>query len=208
VYGSGAVDKLVPRLDRLYDDVLYGGAKRPWTGVMALSEGAGLFGGHGGWVEKTPRGVVERYPADLKGDVVTALWSRGDLRWIGTQKGGLFRYSAGTKPLVWNPGNGLSETWVTALAGTSRGIVVGTASNGLFLQKGFGIERMSGPTSLVRSLLQYKNRIVVGGMDGAWIEEGSGWTKLPTNGEETTSLASSNQGLIVTTNRGVFFLSP
>ena len=67
LYGSGAVDKIEPRLDRLTYDVLAGAAKRPWTSCLSSRGDTVYFGGLGGWAEKTPKRLVEHYPKEMDG---------------------------------------------------------------------------------------------------------------------------------------------
>ena len=69
---------------------------------------------------------------------------------------------------------------------------------------------VAGPQTRVRwarrvtALGEWKGRLVVGGMDGAWVREGAGWRVLPTGGEETTSVSAVGGGLAVTTAAGAF----
>lgn len=203
LYGSGAVDKLDVPHDQLVFDAINAGAKRPWTSCLAAFEGTVLFGGQGGWIERSKRGITEHYFKEIDNDVVMAAAGSGPVRWIGTQKSGLLRFGNG--PLKqWNPGNGLTDTWVTALLHTRRGLYVATATDGLYLLVGDNIQRVDSPTKRPRHLTVLRGQLVVGGMDGAWVLKGSEWQPLPTNGEETTSLAGG-QKLVVCTVSGVYF---
>ncbi|MFI5385626.1 MAG: hypothetical protein ACHQ50_05835 [Fimbriimonadales bacterium] len=204
LYGSGAVDKLDLAQNRLVYDAINEGAKRPWTSCLASAQGMVVFGSQGGWIERVKTDLGEHYFADINKDIVTAAAARGSIRWMGTQKAGLLRYGQGPVKL-WNPGNGLTDTWVTALLLTREGLYVATAGEGLFLVKRDTIEPVASPTQRPRQLALYKGAIVVGGMDGAWIQEGSGWRPLATNGEETTAIVAGTR-LVICTAAGVYFL--
>lgn len=202
--GSGAVDKLDLAAARLYPDALYGSAKRPWTSCLAVLEGGVGFGSMGGWVERQGDKSAERYPAELGREVVTAIAGSRNTRWIGTQGAGLFRFT-GAACRRFNPGTGLPDAWVTALAHDRDGLVVGTAGSGLFLVNGDSIRPIDSPTNRVRHLARFGGKLVVGGMDGAWIRSPGGWRMLPTQGEETTAVVSGKR-LIVCTDAGIFFV--
>jgi hypothetical protein len=202
VYGSGAVDRIEPETDRLYPDVLFGSARRPWASCAALLDGVVAFGGQGGWIEHGNE-LTDLYPPELDGDVVMAIAGRGNVRWIGTQKSGLFEFERG-RVLRWNPGNGLSDPWVTCLQMTSEGLVVGTATKGLFLLRHGQIRPVDSPTQRVTKLLAWRGKLVVGGMDGAWVGKSGAWKALQTGGEETTSLQKADGRLVVTTAAGAW----
>ena len=202
LYGNGSVDKLDLAHNQLVYDAVNEGAKRPWTSCLAAFDGVLLFGGQGGWIERTKKGITEHYFPEIDNDVVMAATGKGAVRWIGTQKAGLFRYGQG--PVCrWNPGNGLPDTWVTALLHTPKGLYVATSGSGLFLVKGDSISPVGSPTQRPRQLTLYKGEVVVGGMDGAWILDPSGWRLLPTNHEETTALVAGTR-LVVCTAAGVY----
>lgn len=203
VHGDGAVDKVDPLTDRLYPDVLSGNTRRPWTSCVGANVDQPLFGGQGGWAE---RGEAGRYPTELKDDVATAITGRASVRWVGTQKTGLLRFD-GRGVRRWNPGNGLPDTWVTALALTPTGLLVGTARRGLFRVVGDRISSVKAPTDRVTAVTHWQGRAVVGGMDGAWVAVGQTWRPLATKGEETTSLNVLRDGLAVTTAAGVYFFA-
>ena len=204
VHGDGALDKVDPVGDRLYPDVLAGNARRPWTSCVGGDGRRALFGGQGGWAEQ---GTGARFPKELRGDVVTVTTGRLDVRFVGSQKAGLFRFRfRGAEVRRWNPGNGLKDPWVTALLPTPQGLVVGTARGGLFRLFGERLSPLAGPTQRVAALALWHGRLVVGGMDGAWIASGAGWRDLGTGGEETTSVTPLKGRLAVTTAAGAFFL--
>jgi len=204
LYGSGAVDKFDLIHNQIVYDAVNEGAKRPWTSCLAAFEKTVVFGGQGGWIERTPKGIAEHYLKEIDNDVVMAVAGRGTERWIGTQKTGLLRFNGGSIK-SWNPGNGLTDTWVTALLHTRDGLYVATSTDGLYLLKGDTIQPIASPTRRPRSLAQYKGKVVVGGMDGAWIHDASGWRTLPTGSEETTSIVAGSK-LVITTAAGVYFL--
>ncbi|HWD39428.1 MAG TPA: hypothetical protein VG944_11305 [Fimbriimonas sp.] len=207
VYGSGAVDKLAPDEDKLFPDVWYGSAQRPWSACIGSVDDTLLFGGNGGWIERGKE-VSEVYPPELDSDVVVAIAGRGSTRWVATQASGLFRYGAG-KVRRWNPGNGLTDPWVTALClDPPRGLMVGTATEGLFALNGDEVRSLDCPTKRITRLCLWSGRLVVGAMDGAWVRHGSDWEKLPTDGEETTALTALEDGsLAVSTASGIHFVS-
>lgn len=201
LHGNGAVDKLDLTNDRLYPDVLSGNALRPWTSSLGQSSETPLFGGLGGWTE---RNGTDRYPKELEGDVATAVLGKGAFRWIGTQKHGLLQFSPkGTR--FWNPGNGLSDVWVTCLMETPDGLLVGTARQGLFRLRNGRILPVVAPTLRITALTSWNGRWILGGMEGAWIRSGSNWTLLPTHREETTALSLIDGRLAVVTAAGVYF---
>jgi len=205
VYGNGAVDKVDPAGDRVFPDLLYGAVKRPWCSCEALIGSRLCFGTHEGWIERGAT-LEEHYLPQLAGDEVMSLAGRDRVRWIGTQKTGLIRWD-GSKVKVWNPGNGLDDTWVTSLClAPPSGLYVGTATRGLYLLSGDTIHPVDCPEARVTKLCLWNGRLVVGGMHGAWVVSHSGWRLLPTEGEETTSLDPTASHLVVTTNAGVFFL--
>lgn len=206
LYGNGSVDKLDLPHNQMVYDAINAGAKRPWTSCLATFEGTVVFGGQGGWIERTKKGFSEHYFKEIDNDVVMAAAGHGTVRWIGTQKTGLIRYGIGPAKF-WNPGNGLTDTWVTALLHTQEGLYVATAGGGLFLVKGDLMTPIQSPTQRPRQLALYKGSLVVGGMDGAWIRGNAGWKPIATNGEETTALVAGER-LVVCTVAGVYFLSP
>ena len=203
VYGNGAVDKIQPDLDRMASDVLVGAIRRPWTSCVATDGTTLVFGGQGGWTTKTSEKTVETLRPELEGDVVTAAISDRAGKWIATQKNGLFRFDASGKVRVWNPGNGLSDPWVTALVTTKEGILIGTASAGLFLLNTGKIKKVAAPSQRILSLAVRQDSLVVGAAEGAWIRRGSKWHALPTQGEETTSLSTADGSLVITTAHGL-----
>jgi hypothetical protein len=212
LYGNGALDKLEPGLDRRYPDVLHGAAKRPWGSCLGWAAGPRkggrtlLIGGDGGWVEKQGATFVERHPKELKGQVVTAIAGKGSFRYVGTQKGGLFRF-VGEKVSVFNPGNGLKDPWVTALSlsGTRPWkeplVTIGTSGAGLFTLGAGRISSLSSPSLRSRHLALWGERLVVGAMDGAWERVNSAWRPLAVQGEEVTALGET----FVATAAGVYF---
>ena len=150
VHGNGALDKLEPATGRLFPDVLSGGAKRPWTSCVGEADGRLLFGGLGGWSEKSSQ-LSERYPHELDGDVTLCLTGVGGTRWIGTQRTGLVRFdSKGIR--IWNPGNGLHDTWVTALCIAHSALKVGTAHAGLFRVVGQNMTAVPCPSKRITQL--------------------------------------------------------
>lgn len=203
VHGNGALDKLDCANGQLYPDVLTGDSKRPWTASIGVVDGRPLFGGLGGWSERS-KVSGERFPSELDKDVVTAIDGRGDARWIGTEQSGLFRFS---KQGIhrWNPGNGLTDTWVTSLCRSPAGLLVGTLHFGLFIINGDSISPVPAPTQRITSLCLWENELVVGGMDGAWLRRGGKWIELKTQGEETTSMSVAGKRLLLTTATGVYF---
>jgi hypothetical protein len=202
LYGSGAVDKLQPKLGRMAPDVLHGSVRRPWASCLAVVDKTVLMGGQGGWVEQTPSGKSEHYIEELREDVVTAAAGRGPVRWIGTQVNGLLRFGEGPVKR-WNPGLGLKDVWITALLLTPEGLWVATAGQGLFLLKGETIEPVPSPTQRPRHLALWNGHVVVGGMDGAWIRQSKQWRPLETMGEETTAILAGKR-LVVCTASGIF----
>lgn len=202
---DGSVSKLDLKRNALATDVLYGSFKRPWTASISVQPTVLLFGGHGGWGEKFSSGkIAETYLPQLDGDIVTAVVASGDVRWVATQKSGLLRVRKGKVEHVWNPGTGLSDTWVTALVKTSRGLIVGTASSGLFLVKNDQIASLPSPTKSIRTMAFYGGGLIVGGLEGAWRQTSAGWAPLPTDSEETTFIRGGTSLAIGTPSRIIF----
>ncbi len=205
VHGSGALDKLDLAADQLFPDVLYGASKRPFSSCVGWNGNRLVSGGIGGWSERGDT-LVEHFPSEIADDVVTAITGRDQITWVGTEKSGLFRFGPdGFRR--WNPGNGLTDTWVTSLCRTNDGLIVGTLHAGLFLVSGDRITKVLSPTQRVTQVREIAHALVVGGMDGAWIKEGSAWKELPTNGEETTSITELRRKLTIATASGVYIWS-
>jgi len=204
LYGSGAVDKMEPRLDRLYPDVLHEAARRPWTASLGFSGPTVFLGGHGGWVEKG-KSLSEKTVPELEEDVVTAIDGDEKTRWVGTQKNGLYRFS-GSGKTVWNPANGLIDTWVTSLLHTREGLFVGTGTDGLYLLRNAKIFRTDCPARRHVLTRLWDAQVVVGDNDGAWIQQGSEWKPIPIGRNETTFLTTDGSDLVVGTARGVYFV--
>jgi len=147
--------------------------------------------------------MIERFPPELAKDVVTAIAGRDGVRWIGTEQSGVIRFgSAGIRR--WNPGNGLTDTWVTSLCRIPAGLVVGTMHAGLFEIVGDRIKAISSPTQRVTQVTLWSGQLVAGGMDGSWILRGARWMALPTHGEETTSIGEVGGRLTITTATSVY----
>lgn len=204
VHGNGALDKIDPNGDQLYPDLLSGNSRRPWTSCVAQCGNFLLFGGMGGWSEWKDS-ISEKFPPEIASDIVTAIAGRDEIRWVGTEKSGIVRFGP-TGVHRWNPGNGLTDTWVTSLCRTPSGLVVGTLHAGLFRIFGDKIAPLSSPTQRVTQLGLLKGALVVGGMDGAWIHRGAKWAALGTHREETTSITQAEGRLAITTASGIYFL--
>jgi len=205
VHGSGAVDKLDPVKGRFYPDILAGQASRPWTSCVGSVGKTLLLGSSGGWCERS-RNSKDCFDPALDGDVVTAIEGDGARRWVGTQKNGLIEITSQGKKL-WNPGNGLTDTWVTALAQSSRGLYIGTAHGGLFLLADGKLRSLPSPTSRITALKVTQGKLFIGGMDGAWVQSPLGTKALATQAEETTSISVEGRKMMLTTNQGIYFLA-
>ncbi len=191
LYGNGAVDKLDVKADRLYFDVLYERAKRPWTSVVRVCADQVLFGGHGGWTAKSGDRLREFYPSELAGETVTAIDMTADgATWVGTQRQGLFRFKQG-KPEKFGIAKGLPDTWVTGLSVARGQLFAGTASGGLVAFDGGQFRRVDSPSLRVRSLTTVGGRLVVGTLEGTWLRGESGWQTL---GDEETTCVSTAGG--------------
>ena len=201
LYGSGAVDKLAAD-GRLFSDVLYGAAKRPWSSAMATDGDSLLIGGHGGWMRKGAQ-FSETYPPELSGEVVTAIMSHGPELFVGTQSKGLARLTNGKVQWI-NPGTGLSDTWVTGLCVLQGTVLAATASAGLFEIRSGRALAVDTPSQNLRNMSVHKGSLVIGGLDGAWLRSGSTWKKLETDSQETTFIATTDDKLWVGTPMGVY----
>jgi hypothetical protein len=201
VHGDGALDKLDVNADHLYPDILTGASRRPWTACVAHANNRILCGGMGGWSER-PDPPVEHFPSELAKDVVTAIAGRDQIRWVGTEQSGVVRFGPEGRH-IWNPGNGLMDTWVTSLCRSKAGLLVGTMHAGLFKIVGDAITAMASPSQRVTQVALWKGALVIGGMDGAWIQNGSAW-RLLIAGEEATSIAAVDQKLAISTATGIY----
>jgi hypothetical protein len=199
LYGSGAIDKLDVANERLFYDVLHESVKRPWASCLAAAGDRLLIGTEGGWIEKG-KDLVERYPPRLSRLIVTAISATGEERWIGTQTQGLFHYNKGS---LSHPGSAavLGDPWVTAVLPVGKDkILVGTASEGLFEVSPRSCVRRESPTMKPRFINLWHGRLVIGGLDGCWVQEGNGWKRL--SSDETTGLSIVDEGLWVLTPLG------
>ena len=203
VHGNGAMDKLDTANDRLYPDVMTGASMRPWTSCITPAGASLLCGGIGGWVE-WGSDSQDAYPSELTGEVITAIAAKGDVRWVGTEQSGVFRFDAKARH-QWNPGNGLYDSWVTSFCWAKDGLIVGTMHAGLYQIERDTIRPVNCPTKRVTHLVRWHGELVVGGMDGCWLQHGSTWKSLSDYGEETTSLSEVDGRLCVTTASGIAF---
>lgn len=201
LFGDGSVDKLDVSANRLYYDVFAGVARRPWVSCLRRGEGAILFGGRGGWIERSPSSLQESYPGALEGQVVTAILADRGAIWAGTQRKGLFRIQ-GDKVQRFGFAAGLPDSWVRALWPLhGEGIVVGLANGGLVTVKSGSVATLPCPASRILELSMFRGRLVVGAHEGTWIQNGSDWQRLGT--EETTALIPLQDRLGVASPDGI-----
>ncbi|MEA2552650.1 MAG: hypothetical protein QOJ65_826 [Fimbriimonadaceae bacterium] len=199
LYGNGAVDKVELDGDRLYYDVLKDAAKRPWAASIAADRASLLFGGDGGWIEKSGSAFVEKYPVELLAKQVTAAARVGKELWLGTQDG-LF-HIVGGKPARLGFGAGMPDVWVTALMPSGNSILAGLATGGLVRVERDKVELIPTPSTRVRLLARFGGRLVLGALDGAWILEGKSWT--PLCDVEPTFIGELGNELVIGTPNGL-----
>lgn len=175
--GNGAVDRLDIAENRHYHDVFFGASRRPWVSVIGFAGETLLFGGHGGWVEKSDKGVhSDTYPAELMGHVVTAIHGHGRTRWIGTQKSGLWEF--GGRVRHFGLAAGLDDPWITGLAHDGAKLWIGTASDGLYTLMGEKVTKEACPFARVRSLALFNGRPLVATDLGTFLSDGKTWRQL------------------------------
>ena len=193
LYGNGAVDKLDVARDQLYSDTLHGAVKRPWVGSMSVAGDRLLFGGQGGWFEKVgDKSLFEMYPAELEKRTVTAMAVVGKEKLVGSQDG-LFVFVNG-KAKRFGFGQGLSDVWITSIASFGESATFGTYTGGLYSYSHGSVKKLEGPSSKIRCLSIWQDRLVVGALDGSWIARPISWAPL-THGE--TTFAGSVDGKLV-----------
>lgn len=203
VYGSGAADKLESDRDRLLSDVLMGAVRRPWCSALSVEGDRVLFGLNGGWVERAGGKQQERYLQEMAGDVVTAFASDGTVRFVGTQKNGLFAVNGAQAKRI-GPAQGLPDTWVTALQAQRKNVFVGTAAAGLWEVHGAGVRAVPCPTTMISALTVWGDSLVVGGAHGAWMRTERGWIEFNTDGQETCAFSVDCGSLWVLTPTGAY----
>lgn len=202
LFGDGSVDKLDLSTGKRYDDVLLGAVKRPWSSVLSVGANL-LFGGIGGWVEKSSKTTTETRPEALRGEVVTAMLANERGQYVGTQSSGVFRTSkTGTE----NIGllQGLEDTWVTSLATLAGTVYVGTSNGGLSRLDGDRAKAVPVPTRSINHLAVWHGTLVIGGNDGAWTNRLGEWERIGPDDTETTGLALADGGLFVLTPYGAY----
>lgn len=204
LFGDGSVDKLsLPTLTRV-PNVLLGAVKRPWTSCLGLDGDTLLFGGAGGWVEKSPTGTKEIRPKALQAEVVTAIGASRGTTWVGTQQGGM--YSFGKQAGHWSYVEGLKDCWVTCLLPGVGGSYLGTASGGLYEVRAGAAKPVPAPSQRITCLAEWRGNLIVGAMDGAWIRMRGEWTALTPNPVEVTCVAVDSDRLHVATAHGTILL--
>lgn len=101
---------------------------------LGLGPDALLVGQYGGW--SAFDGARWRHSLtrpELTGAIVTALAGRGNDTWIGTQRNGLFRYSARTGTIaVFDQRHDLADDWIRTLLVDRGGVTAGTFIGGAF----------------------------------------------------------------------------
>ena len=196
LYGNGSVDKLDVAKDQLYYDVFHGAVKRPWVGSISKIGDSVCFGGSGGWFEKAGgKSLAENYPAALASKNVTCNATLGSEKLAGTQDG-LFVISGGqTKRLGF--GDGLSDVWITSLVQKGSSVIVGTYVGGTYSYANHKLTPLESPSKKIRNMIVWRNQLVLGTLEGSWIQNGKSWTPL-TKGE-TTFLTMINNSLFVGT---------
>lgn len=201
VYGSGSVDKLDVKNDRMYYDVFTDAVKRPWASSMYRGSTRLLFGGLGGWFERDgQKPVREFYPTILKGKSVTTIAANGNQTFVGTQDGLIV---SGRKEKRIGFGDGLADNWITSLVPMDGSVKVGTYSGGLYSYANSKLSPIETPSQKIRSMLSWNGRLVLGTLEGCWIRSGQGWHQL-TSGE-TTFVDSVGSSLVVGTVEAVSF---
>ena len=200
LYGNGAVDKLDVGRDQLYSDTLHGAVKRPWVGSMSVAGDRLLFGGQGGWFEKVgDKSLFETYPQELEKRTVTTMAVVGTEKLVGTQDG-LFVFGGG-KAKRFGFGQGLSDVWITSIASFGESATFGTYTGGLYSYSHGSVKKLEGPSSKIRCLSIWQDRLVVGALDGSWIARPMSWAPL-TQGE-TTFISPDHGTLRVGTTESV-----
>jgi len=185
LYGDGSLDKIEPRTNRLVFDVLNGNAKRPWTSCLYRDSKGVVLGGLGGWIERGGR-TAETYRKEFGDDVVTSLCRTESDLWIGTQRKGLFSFNDfGLRRFGFAAG--LPDSWITATLYFKKHLLVGVADGGIVQKLGNKFISFESPSRKVRFLAEFHGRLVVGGMEGCWVQDGTNWQQLST--EETTCLS-------------------
>ncbi len=202
LYGNGSVDKLDVKNNRLYYDVLHGAVKRPWVGSISTIGEKTCFGGSGGWFEKLgEKSLAESYPEILSGKHITSVSGMATERFLGTQDGLFVSNGREVKRLGF--GDGLADVWITSVVPKEKSIFVGTYNGGLYAYHDGKLQQIDTPSKKIRNLLVWRNQLVVGTLEGSWIQEGKSWTPLSKG--ETTFLSSVGDSLVVGTPASVTF---
>lgn len=202
LFGDGSVDKLDLAADKRYDSVLHGAVKRPWSSTLAAGDTL-LFGGMGGWAEKSSEKTSETRPKELGGEVVTSLLTSRGATYLDTQAAGVFRFSDGRTTNT-SLLEGLRDTWVTSLAEVSGSVLVGTSNGGLSRLAGNRAEPVATPSQSINHMVVWRGRLVIGGIEGAWISDQGEWKRLGPEATETTGLAPAGGDLFVLTPYGAY----
>ncbi len=176
--GDGAVDKVDVKSDRHYHDVLFGASRRPWVSVIGFAGSTVLFGGHGGWMEKSgDKDLTDFFPPELKGQVVTAALGTGADRWIGTQASGLWRFGK-IKVERYGLAAGLDDPWVTGLCHDGKKLWIGLADDGIYSLSAGKLEKQNVPFKRVRALTLWQKSLVAATDIGVYIQEKANWRRL------------------------------
>ena len=203
LYGDGSVDKIAYLKGNLFYDFLMGSVKRPWGSCLAESSNNVIIGGHGGWITRGDH-LIETYRKELDGQVVTAVCDRDGTLWFGTQKNGLFRYTNGDMKRF-GFAAGLPDSWVTTMLSCNGGLYVGMADGGIVRKENDRFVPFDSPCRKVRLLTSFNGKLAVGGMEGCWIQDGTGWQQLST--EEATCLTVINKRIAVGSPTGLKWFS-
>lgn len=205
--GSGSVNKIDLKTLDVTVSGLHGAVKRPQATALGSTGATTLFGLYGGWAEKDGKQTREKYPPELKGEFVTAIAGDTGTRWIGTQVSGLWRFNQGTQQ-NWNPASGLEDPWVTSIIVDKVQVWVGTYGSGLYTVAKGKLKSHDCPTQKVRRMALWGGNLVVGGLDGAWVQIKGQWRTFDTKGMETTGISVVGQSVWIMTPLGSLRFSP
>ncbi len=198
IYGSGAVDKIDARRNRLYTDILHEAAKRPWTSCVFVDGKATYFAGLGGWVQKGDTWSEVFFP-ELNGQVITAMAKRGTELLAGTQGRGLFAMSDNQATAITPP-----DPWVIDIITQGNRVYVGTYAAGLFEVVGHEVRAVSSPNDAIRHMALWNGNLAVGTICGAFLSKDDDWEQLQTGRQEITCLSVIGKKLFVGTPKGLY----